>query len=63
MEGFRYPQRGGAKVSGERMVGMRGMNAMKVIGLTVVFALLAIIAVPVAAEEKTIELTIPGCNA
>jgi hypothetical protein len=45
------------------MVGMRGMNAMKVIGLTVVFALLAIIAVPVAAEEKTIELTIPGCNA
>jgi hypothetical protein len=38
------------------------MIGNRVIGLAAVFALLLIIAAPVAAAEKTIELNIPGCN-
>ncbi len=38
------------------------MIGNKIVGLAAVFALLLIIAAPVAAAEKTIELNIPGCT-
>jgi hypothetical protein len=38
------------------------MITNKVIGLAAVFVLLLVVAAPVAAAEKTIELNIPGCN-
>jgi hypothetical protein len=38
------------------------MIGKKVYCLAAVFVLLFAVAVPVAAEEKMIELTIPGCN-
>jgi len=42
---------------------VRGMIRNKVLGLTAVFVLLLVIAAPVTAAEKTIQLNIPGCNA
>jgi hypothetical protein len=39
------------------------MIGKKVIGLAAVFVLLLVIAFPVAAAEKTIQLNSPGCNA
>ena len=44
---------------------VRGMEMIgkKVYCLAAVFALLFTVAVPVAAEEKTIDLNIPGCSA
>jgi hypothetical protein len=42
---------------GEDMIGK------KVLGLAAVFVVLLVIAAPVTAAEKTIQLNIPGCNA
>jgi len=39
------------------------MIGNKVIGIAVVFVLLFLIAAPVAAAEKTIQLNSPGCSA
>jgi hypothetical protein len=39
------------------------MIGKKSIGLAAVFVLLMVIAVPVIAAEKTIQLNSPGCNA
>jgi hypothetical protein len=38
------------------------MIEKKVIGLAVLFMMLFVIAAPVAAAEKTIQLNIPGCS-
>jgi hypothetical protein len=42
---------------------VRGMIGNKVLGLAAVFVLLLVIAAPVTAAEKTIQLNSPGCNA
>jgi hypothetical protein len=39
------------------------MIGKKALGLAAVFVVLLVIAAPVAAEEKTIHLNIPGCGA
>jgi hypothetical protein len=43
--------------------GKKEMIGHKVMGLAVFFMLLFVIAAPVAAAEKTIQLNSPGCNA
>ncbi|MBA4421597.1 MAG: hypothetical protein C0390_00695 [Syntrophus sp. (in: bacteria)] len=40
-----------------------GMIGKKLFGLAAVFLLLLVIAAPVTAAEKTIQLNIPGCHA
>ena len=40
-----------------------GMMGEKVLGLMAVLMLLLILATPVAAADKTIQLSIPGCAA
>jgi hypothetical protein len=46
-----------------REKGKKKMIGNRVIGLAVFFMLLFVIAAPVAAAEKTIQLNSPGCNA
>jgi hypothetical protein len=53
-------------IAGIRILSGKGRERMignKVLGLAAVFVLLLVIAVPVTAAEKTIQLNIPGCNA
>ena len=40
-----------------------GMMGKKVLGLMVVLMLLLVLATPVTAADKTIQLSIPGCAA